>query len=241
MAAPVARVASDLTPAELQCLQWLQTNVVASRGVALSSQQLQQLAVHVGDDAVRCAMRCCGQCCWPVLRGVILIVVVRYCWYALQTLAHTAMVAAAMSAHGEVVAWCEANTTARPWVVARALLCWCDSRGRDSLKLSHVGQWKCGVVRASALVAACYAGDMAMVSGLVGRHAECGAAARGVPAQDAVSAAVRHDIVSPGGCGAQRLRLLCWFCAVSAGPGLTATQRYRWHAGSATWILHGGL
>jgi hypothetical protein len=49
------RMAEDLTPARLQCLQWLQANVVASRRDALSSQQLQQLAVHVGNDEVRCS------------------------------------------------------------------------------------------------------------------------------------------------------------------------------------------
>ena len=48
-------MAEDVTPAQLQCLQWLQANVVASRRDALSSQQLQQLAVHVGNDEVRCS------------------------------------------------------------------------------------------------------------------------------------------------------------------------------------------
>jgi hypothetical protein len=195
MAAPVDPTASEFTPGELQCLQWLQTNVVASRGVALSSQQLQQLAVHVGDDAVRRAMRCCGQCCWPVLRGAILIVFVRYCWYAPQTLAHTAMVAAAMSAHGEVVAWCEANTTARPWVVAPALVCpsFCES-GICAFNLSHVCEREghhCGdSYRTSALLAACGAGDMALVAALIERHAACAAAARDARVQDDVSAAV---------------------------------------------------
>ncbi len=42
---------------------------------------------------------------------------------SLQTLAHTAMVVAAMTAHGDVVTWCVAHTAARPWVVAKALVC----------------------------------------------------------------------------------------------------------------------
>ena len=43
----------------LQCLRWLHVNVVQSRCVSLSEEQLQQLSLAVGDDAVRvrCAVR----------------------------------------------------------------------------------------------------------------------------------------------------------------------------------------
>ena len=37
----------------LQCLRWLHVNVIQSRCVSLSEEQLQQLSLAVGDDAVR--------------------------------------------------------------------------------------------------------------------------------------------------------------------------------------------
>jgi hypothetical protein len=38
------------------CVRWLHVNLVLSRGVALSEEQLRQLAHAVGDDAVRPSM-----------------------------------------------------------------------------------------------------------------------------------------------------------------------------------------
>jgi hypothetical protein len=38
------------------CLRWLHVNVVLSRGVPLSEEQLRQLSQAVGDDAVRLAV-----------------------------------------------------------------------------------------------------------------------------------------------------------------------------------------
>jgi hypothetical protein len=41
----------------LECLRWLHINLIQSRGASLSEEQLQQLALAVGDDAVRvCVM-----------------------------------------------------------------------------------------------------------------------------------------------------------------------------------------
>jgi hypothetical protein len=37
----------------LACLRWLYANLVLSRGVSLSEEQLRQLSHAVGDDAVR--------------------------------------------------------------------------------------------------------------------------------------------------------------------------------------------
>ena len=36
------------------CVRWLHVNLVLSRGVSLSEEQLRQLSHAVGDDAVRC-------------------------------------------------------------------------------------------------------------------------------------------------------------------------------------------
>ncbi len=37
----------------VESLRWLHVNLIQSRGVSLSEEQLQQLALAVGDDAVR--------------------------------------------------------------------------------------------------------------------------------------------------------------------------------------------
>ena len=38
------------------CVRWLHVNLVLSRGVSLSEEQLRQLSHAVGDDAVRLSM-----------------------------------------------------------------------------------------------------------------------------------------------------------------------------------------
>jgi hypothetical protein len=37
----------------LESLRWLHVNLIQSRGVSLTEEQLQQLALAVGNDAVR--------------------------------------------------------------------------------------------------------------------------------------------------------------------------------------------
>jgi hypothetical protein len=46
---PLERASGDTSA----CLRWLHVNVVLSRGVSLSEEQLRQLSHAVGDDAVR--------------------------------------------------------------------------------------------------------------------------------------------------------------------------------------------
>jgi hypothetical protein len=103
-----------------------------------------------------------------------------------QVLAHTAMVAAAMTGHDDVVAWRTAHTAARPWVLAPALLCQrCGYKLDDgAVQLWDVCAWKhhrrfadLGF-KTSAVLAACGVGDHAMVAALIGRHVECGLAVR---------------------------------------------------------------
>ncbi len=111
-----------------------------------------------------------------------------------QVLAHTAMVAAAMTGHDDVVAWCTAHTAARPWVLAPALLCqWC----RYNLDDGAVQLWDLCVRKhdrrfadlgfeTSAVLAACGVRDGAMVAALIGRHVECGLAVRDPDHRDEV-------------------------------------------------------
>jgi hypothetical protein len=103
-------------------------------------------------------------------------------------------VAAAMTGHDDVVAWCTAHTAARPWVLAPALLCqrcgyhlddgavelWdlCSQKhGRRFARLQN---------HTSAVLAACGVGDGAMVAALIRRHVECGLAVRDPDHRDEV-------------------------------------------------------
>ncbi len=95
---------------------------------------------------------------------------------AWQTLAHTAMIAAAMTAHGDVVTWCVHHTAARPWVVAKALVC-IDCCMSGSCTLSHMCEveghnsdegWD-----TAAVLAACSAGDVSLLRRLMTEHVEC--------------------------------------------------------------------
>jgi hypothetical protein len=113
-----------------------------------------------------------------------------------QVLAHTAMVAAAMTGHDDVVAWCTAHTAARPWVLAPALLCrWCGCNLDDgAVELSclcsgnHNRSFTASMFETSAVLAACGVGDHVMVAALIGRHVECGLAVRDPDHQDDVRA-----------------------------------------------------
>ncbi len=109
------------------------------------------------------------------------------------------MVAAAMTGHDDVVAWCTAHTAARPWVLAPALLC-----ARCRYKLDGDGAVRLldlcacrtarglddttSVFETSAVLAACGAGDGAMVAALLARHVECGLATRDPDHKDKVRA-----------------------------------------------------
>ena len=96
-------------------------------------------------------------------------------------MAHTAMIVAAMTAHGDVVTWCVGHTAARPWVVAKALLCvhYCVAA---SCTLSHMCEvedhapdegWN-----TAAVLAACCAGDVSLLRRLMREHVECDAGVR---------------------------------------------------------------
>jgi hypothetical protein len=121
---------------------------------------------------------------------------------AVQTLAHTAMVVAAMTSHGEVVAWCTANTTARPWIVAKTLLC----ERCGTVTLSHLcrGKYHFSMlgVETTALLAACRAGDLTLVRGLVEQHAEC-------------EAGLRDGAILDGVCVSR----VAWTCIATGTPG----------------------
>jgi hypothetical protein len=108
-----------------------------------------------------------------------------------QTLVHTAMVVAAMTAHGDVVTWCVDHTAARPWIVAKALVCVaCCIAG--SCTLSHMCEvedhkphqgWG-----TAAVLAACSAGDVSLLRRLIREHAVlCDAGVRRHTLRDKVS------------------------------------------------------
>ena len=119
-----------------------------------------------------------------------------------QTLAHTAMVVAAMTGHGEVVAWCVSMTAARPWVVAKALVCH-DCSVTGSCTLSHMceatGHAADAGWETAAVLAACCVGDVSLVRALMRDHAECDAGVRGGRMRDGVSAA-KCDVLCMGRC-----------------------------------------
>jgi hypothetical protein len=169
-----------------ECLAWLRTNVVECRGVELSPQQLQQLSAVVGDDAV-CALRVAMGC-----RVAVPLAAHGCC--CCQTLAHTAMVAAAMTGHGEVVSSCATATTARPWLVAPALLCvLCSVDGVCALECTVAKHGVSSELKTSAVLAASVVGDLALLRRLVAQHTECGEALRGWMLDDAVGIVI--DVV----------------------------------------------
>jgi hypothetical protein len=102
------------------------------------------------------------------------------------------MVVAAMTAHGDVVTWCVEHTAARPWVVAKALLCLvCCYSG--SCTLSHMCDMKDHTPDRdrgwdiAAVLAAGWAGDLPLLRRLMRDHAECGAGVRDCTLRDNVS------------------------------------------------------
>jgi hypothetical protein len=100
------------------------------------------------------------------------------------------MIVAAMTAHGDVVTWCVGHTAARPWVVANALLC-VDCCVAGSCVLSHAcemeGHKSSEGWGTAAVLAACWAGDVALLRRLMREHVECDAGVRRRTLVDAVS------------------------------------------------------
>ncbi len=100
-----------------------------------------------------------------------------------QTLAHTLMVVAAMTGHGDVVAWCAEKTAARPFDVAPALVCiFCSGHARSCVLLHTCGEKKRHMARGgwqtNAVLAACFAGDLSLLRRLMRDHVECDAGVR---------------------------------------------------------------
>jgi hypothetical protein len=91
------------------------------------------------------------------------------------------MVVAAMTAHGDVVTWCVGHTAARPAVVAKAMVC-VDCCVAGSCTLSHMceveGHKSDDGWRTAAVLAACWAGDVALLRRLMRKRAACDAGVR---------------------------------------------------------------
>jgi hypothetical protein len=99
-----------------------------------------------------------------------------------------------MTSHGEVVAWCGERTAARPWVVANTLACrMCSQAGTVTLshecrneKHAPLEGWE-----TAAALAACSAGDLALMQRLAGEHGDVRAGVLDGTLRDEVSARAR--------------------------------------------------
>jgi hypothetical protein len=95
-----------------------------------------------------------------------------------------------MTAHGDVVTWCVGHTAARPAVVAKAMVC-VDCCVAGSCTLSHMCEVEGHAPEdgwdTAAVLAACWAGDAALLRRLMREHAECDAGVRRRTLVDAVS------------------------------------------------------
>ncbi len=159
-----------LSSRQLQCLRWLHVNVVEAPATSLTTQQLQELRDAVGDDEVSCPPT------EPLAASVPWhAVIVRVCASHWQVLAHTAMVVGAMTRHGDVVMWCMEHTSARPWVVAAALVCFEEEcRGKNPFILCH----RCANSSHSGygtapLLGPCVSGDLPLLQRLMREYSEC--------------------------------------------------------------------
>ncbi len=99
------------------------------------------------------------------------------------SLAHTALTAAALTAHTQVVDWCMQHTAARPWVVARTLLCIeCCAVGSFTFRVQCVTDAharRCGNGWVTApLLAACCGGNLDLLCYWMREHAECATGVR---------------------------------------------------------------
>jgi hypothetical protein len=125
------------------------------------------------------------------------------------------MVVAAMTAHSDVVAWCVRKTAARPWIVAKALVCHeCSVSG--SCTLSHMCEVPDHKPRegwaTSALLAACCVGDLSLVRRLMRDHVECDAGVRHGTMRDEVSVVMRAVLCLRGDSRGQLTRCVVVCC-----------------------------
>jgi hypothetical protein len=148
------------------------------------------------------------------------------------------MIVAAMTAHGDVVTWCVAHTVARPWVVAEAMVCvHCCVAG--SCTLSHTCEvedhapdvgW-----RTSAVLAACWAGDVALLRRLMREHVECDEGVRDHTLVDDVSC-----VLYAACCGVRLwsngLRV-CWRCCQNRGGTALLWACTSGHLDVARWLV----
>ena len=144
------------------------------------------------------------------------------------------MIVAAMTAHGDVVTWCVAHTAARPWVVAKAMVCFhCCVAG--SCALSHTCEVEDHAPEdgwdTAAALAACWAGDVALLRRLMREHAECDAGVRHHTLVDDVS-----SVLYGACCG--RAFVVEWLGAVAR---TAAGQRCCGHVPPVVLMLRGGL
>ncbi len=74
-----------------------------------------------------------------------------------------------MTAHSDVVAWCVEKTAARPWIVAKALVC-AECCAAGSCTPSHMCERKHPAASGwttAAVLAACCAGDLSLLRRLM--------------------------------------------------------------------------
>jgi hypothetical protein len=108
-----------------------------------------------------------------------------------QVLAHTAMVVGAMTRHGDVVTWCMEHTSARPWVVATALVCLKEEcRGKNPFMLCH----RCADSshrghKTAPLFGPCVSGDLPLLQRLMREYSECRDGVRDGSTRDEVKCA----------------------------------------------------
>jgi hypothetical protein len=165
--------AACLTQDQRRCLRWIQDTIVAAPGVPLSPSQLRQLLDVVGCDEVPLGS---AVLLWGYRMACRNIRLLRWTWDVVsQALAQTVMLVGAMTRHYDVVAWCIAHTTARPWVSAKAFVCFSDPccAGPPAFALSHqcCDSTHTGFVT-SAVLAASMVGDLELLQQLRRDHSD---------------------------------------------------------------------
>jgi hypothetical protein len=150
------------------------------------------------------------------------------------------MIVAAMTAHVDVVLWCMRNTAARPWVVAKALLCLaCGIAG--SCTLSHMCEVKGHMPHhgwdTAAVLAACCAGDVSLLRRLMREPVECDAGVRFHTLVDDVSVCC---VLCAACCGRARLTadgLACRYCCGKTGGTALLWACYCGRLDVARWLV----
>jgi hypothetical protein len=163
----VGETRRGLSSRQLQCLRWVQVNVVQAPGTSLTTQQLLELQHAVDDDEV--SRPPTEPLIAPMPRRTAMLVCVT------QALAHTAMVVGAMTRHGDVVTWCMEHTSARPWVVGAAFVCFEEEcRGEELFTMCHrCADSSHAVYRLAPLFGPCISGDLSLLQRLMFDHSEC--------------------------------------------------------------------